>query len=846
MKINDHDGEKQIEALKQEALYYKKLFHKASVQLAAELAENMVARIDLKNKNDLLEEKIRHLGCLNQISKCIEDEGLSLDQMLQKIVDLIGPAFQCPENISVEIKYKDRIYRSENFDKKGINPQQVLISENVNDLVISILCNSSITNTKKNPLSEEEKQLLATIANNLGQILYQNNTERRMQMLQSAINQSPFMISFVNFSTGIIEYVNPAFINTFGMKSGDLMKDEFYNSVSFEETSVIEKEAGGVVFGSKGLSKTYRNQKSDGTHFWQKMSLYPYVENGKVTHILSVSEDMSDEIRAAEELEVAKENYKHIAQNVPEPILIAKKDGSLLYANNKASEVTGYSNVELLNISLKELIHPKDFVKTKNRLAARLVGREVESEFEARIITKNGEIKILEASGSKTKWIDELADLVLLNDVTESRRLQNLLKIQDKIDYLSSIPAGLEKSLKGIFDSLFEFKYIDGGGIYLEKDDGLKLIFHRGLSEAFVKANQFAPVGSGQYRIIMRAKTQYFNFSNPQSSSLQFRKEGIKSLFVIPLFHDGRMLGALNLASRNEALFSENEKMIFESIGKRIAQTIALIYVQEKLLTKNTELQKTLEEIHEKQHLLVQKSKLESLGEMSAGIAHEINQPLGIILLSLENILIKMSAKKATQKYLDEKFDSIFNNINKIKSIIDHIRTFSHDQKSLIIERIDLNKVVTRSCSLINEQYKYHNILINLDLGQDIGYALGNNQKMEQVIFNLLSNAKYALEEKEALPNAYPFEKAIQIRTFSDNKKVYVEIRDNGIGIDKENLDNIYNPFFTTKPEGVGTGLGLSIVYGIITDMKGKITIESKRNEYTLVRIELLSFKFKN
>ncbi|MCF6342369.1 MAG: ATP-binding protein [Bacteroidales bacterium] len=109
---------------------------------------------------------------------------------------------------------------------------------------------------------------------------------------------------------------------------------------------------------------------------------------------------------------------------------------------------------------------------------------------------------------------------------------------------------------------------------------------------------------------------------------------------------------------------------------------------------------------------------------------------------------------------------------------------------------------------------------------------------MEQVMYNLFSNAKFALEDKESLLTDKSFDKKIRIRTHCNDEKIFVEFEDNGTGIETDNLENIFNPFFTTKPEGIGTGLGLSIVYGIITEMKGAIRIESKRKKFTRVNIE--------
>jgi PAS domain S-box-containing protein len=655
------------------------------------------------------------------------------------------------------------------------------------------------------------------------------------------------MISFTNYETKKIEYVNPKFFKTFGLRRGDVMNDELYASPAGRLT-VVEKKAHEYVPGRKPIDKTIHKFENDDIPVWQKTSLFPFVENGVVTHTLGIIEDISNEMRDAEDLRIAKENYEHIAQNVPNAIFIGSKEGHQLYANKKASELTGYSNSEILNLNLIDLIHPDDLVKVNARLVARLKGEFLEQGYEARIITKKGDTRIVLVSGAKSKWMGDLVDLVVLSDITDQRRFEGLLKIQDKIDYLSSIPVGLEKSLNNIFDSLFEFNWIDGGGVYVMDNDQneLQLVFHKGLSKRFIKRYQVLPQGSDQYSAMMSEKCSYYRSMKSFPETKFLKEEGLKELLIIPLLHDDKIIGALNLATRGKIALTINERMIFESIGTRIAQMITLILIQDKLTIRNEELQRTLKDKQEKKQLLIQKSKLESLGEMAAGVAHEINQPLGVILLSLENILFKISAKKASREYLDLKFTSIFNNIEKIKTIIDHIRTFSHDQKSIIIERINVNEVISNACSLINEQYAYHNISLNLSLDEDLGYALGNNQKMEQVIFNLLSNARFALEEKDATSLPEPFEKEINIRTYSDDKKIYIDVRDNGTGIEKNDLQNIFNPFFTTKPEGVGTGLGLSIVYGIITEMRGAIAIESKKNEFTLARIELSRYRIKN
>ena len=235
----------------------------------------------------------------------------------------------------------------------------------------------------------------------------------------------------------------------------------------------------------------------------------------------------------------------------------------------------------------------------------------------------------------------------------------------------------------------------------------------------------------------------------------------------------------------------------------------------------------------------MQKSKLESLGELAAGIAHEINQPLGIMSLAMENLQVKFNKGTATEKYRNEKIDFVFENIFRIRKIIDHIRTFSRDSDISTIRELDINKDVKRCLNLIGTQYINHNIDIQLHLNDKTEFAIGDTNAFEQVILNLLSNAKHSVDEKEAELIEVNYKKRILIKSFNKKNKVVLTIEDNGMGITKENIDKIFDPFFTTKPEGVGTGLGLSIVFGIIKDMKGDIYVESEVNKFARFTVEL-------
>ncbi len=257
--------------------------------------------------------------------------------------------------------------------------------------------------------------------------------------------------------------------------------------------------------------------------------------------------------------------------------------------------------------------------------------------------------------------------------------------------------------------------------------------------------------------------------------------------------------------------------------------------LQELNLHLENRVQSELKKIKEQQQQLIQKSKLESLGELAAGIAHEINQPLGGISLLLDNILYHSTKGKLTPKYLEEKLRKSFEDIDRIKMIIDHIRAFSRDQDTTVFTRVDIQEVIMNALGMIKHQYQKFDIEFELNLNCTEPFILGNPYKLEQVLLNLFSNARFAVREKCKLliEKNIDFRKKIVISTYLKDNEIGFSIEDNGIGIPKKLQKNIFDPFFTTKSEEVGTGLGLSISYGIIKEMRGNISVESKENEFT-------------
>jgi len=225
-----------------------------------------------------------------------------------------------------------------------------------------------------------------------------------------------------------------------------------------------------------------------------------------------------------------------------------------------------------------------------------------------------------------------------------------------------------------------------------------------------------------------------------------------------------------------------------------------------------------VEKRNKQQQVIIQQSKLASLGELAAGIAHEINQPLNIISFTMDNVLAHIKSNNLNRDYLQKKMDKVFQNIFRMKNTIQHIQTFSREQKEGNCEIFNLNKPVTDAINLLYEQYRNHGIELKLELDSRNLPVYGNPFRLEQVLLNLVSNARDAIKDNNG---------KIVITTSLHENQILLIVSDNGEGIDPEIIDQVIHPFFTTKQPGEGTGLGLSISYGIIKDLDGNLEIES-------------------
>ena len=227
---------------------------------------------------------------------------------------------------------------------------------------------------------------------------------------------------------------------------------------------------------------------------------------------------------------------------------------------------------------------------------------------------------------------------------------------------------------------------------------------------------------------------------------------------------------------------------------------------------------------------LIQASKMTTLGEMSAGVAHELNQPLSVIKTASNYLMRKVrKGERIEDNILKTMAEEIDSHVDRASRIISHLREFG--RKSEVSKgRVYVNEPLNRAVEMFSQQLKLREIEVIKELGANLPPIWADSNRLEQVFINLLINARDAIEENCEQHERKGAEKKIFLRTSYRGDMVQVEVEDTGGGIPKPLLDRIFEPFFTTKKVGHGTGLGLSISYSIVQDYEGNIKVETHEN----------------
>lgn len=535
---------------------------------------------------------------------------------------------------------------------------------------------------------------------------------------------------------------------------------------------------------------------------WRENYVYK-LPSGK---IVAVYENKTKEKQAKQKLIESEHMYKSLFRYSNDAIFTHDTNGKILDVNEKACELLKYSKKELLKKNIIDLHPPEMREVLKDTFKKEHRNRHGDIT-ETQLLCKDKSRIDVEVSFSILNFEKEIF-LGIVRDVSERHKNEMLLKNQNKF-------------LNTVFESIINpFCVID-----VKTYEAVK--YNSAISK---KSNtpQYC------YTLLHNKKKpcNMLSLECPIDKIVQTKKP-----IIIEHIHYDK--------NKNEKFYEMHCHPILDEKGN-VIQIIE--YILDTTLKKkmNIELAKR---VHEKtkeaqqiQTQLFHTSKLATLGEMATGIAHEINQPLNGISLTIENIKALKEKNKLTSRQIDKCLRDLKYSIKRMSNIIKHIRTFAR-QDDLPCTSVNVNDTIESALDLLGEQLRLHEITVIKKLENNLPIIIAEPFQLEQVWINLISNARDAVEMKSSKINSKnlienEYVKEINISSTVKNSKIIIKFTDNGNGISNDIINKVFEPFFTTKEVGKSSGLGLSISYGIIESHKGKIKINSQKGTKTTVTIK--------
>jgi PAS domain S-box-containing protein len=491
--------------------------------------------------------------------------------------------------------------------------------------------------------------------------------------------------------------------------------------------------------------------------------------------------------------------------------------------------ILGLSRRQASLDALMASVHPEDQPRCRAHLDKAIAQGE-RWDFEHRVVGKDGALKHVHAIGGPVH--DDAGKTAKLSgtvqDITARKRAEDLLRVQRDLAHAFSSATGLSEVLTLILEHTLEIEELDGGGIYLRDphSDAFDLIAHQGLTQEFVESGAHLEGASPQARLVLAGKPVYAHYDRLGFAVDDVRRrQGMRALSVIPITDKGEVIGCLNVASHTHDEVSEGGRNTLEAVASMIGGAIMRAQSEEE----RTALQE----------MLHHSEKMQAIGQLAGGMAHDFNNQLAGIVAYAELLRDDGRDPEHRSTYVDR----ILLAAKRAADLTGQLLAFARKGKYLSVAT-DIHHTIVEVVTLLQHSIDKR-ITITSALDADSHIIKGDPTQLQNTLLNIALNAR------DAMPDGGDLSITTEVVELSQRdcdeshfelepgRHIQICIVDSGEGMTEVVQERIFEPFFTTKAAGAGTGMGLAAVYGTMKSHHAAVVVDSELGRGTTFELHL-------
>ena len=651
-------------------------------------------------------------------------------------------------------------------------------------------------------------RLVLSLANVTARI----KSEEEIRKLSRAVEQNPVTVVITD-PEGKIEYVNPKFVQLTGYTSKEVIGKNPNILKSGIHTPEFYKDLWDTIKQGKSWRGEFHNKKKNGDFYVESALISPIKdEKGNIAHFIGIKEDITEHKKLEEFLKESEKKYRAIFENTGTATMIIEEDMTISMINTEFEKLTGYSKEEVEGKkSWAEFVMPEDLKNIKQHHDSRRINPEdAPHHHELQFIDRHGKVK--EVFATVDMIPDTKQSIVSALDITERKHAEEeLSNYKDKLE-----------------------KLVDARTQELKQKISEQKQTEKRLRESEVR-----------YRTVADFTYDWEYWENPDRTLLYVSPscERITGYKPEEFIKKPRLMQDIILSEDKDIWHSHRQKILQEkkrhTIQFRIRKKngeVAWIEHACRTVTDEegnslgyrvnnrdvTERKLTQEEANRLREELAHLTRSATLGELTASLAHELGQPLTAILSNAQAAQRFLAGDTPDVEEIREIVKDIISDDQRASEVVHRLRAMMKKEPKKL-EPLQINEVIREVENLIKSDALIRNIVVELDLDVDLPEVLGDRIQLQQVILNLIMNGFEAMMEKK------PEKRRLVIRTkLHDKENIEVAVKDSGEGIEKRKEKELFEPFYSTKSEGLG--MGLAIVHSTIETHGGRVWATNNRD----------------